>query len=168
MSTLPRRSPRLAEKAAAAAAVSVPVAPVTPVEPAAPPPQPKRVPKPAPASMTTVAKPKWYTTDTQLRKALLVEAKTLRYLLGQARSQEDFAACSTMADKLWRVAISKLQWMGADEMFLSDICHWCGWGKNKLLGRPEHSYAIDAAKSYIKCLEERIDDPYCKYDEDTA
>ncbi len=162
-----RRSPRLAEKAALAATI-------TTEPPAAPAPKPKKKPS-ATATVTAAApapipitKPKWFSADAHVRKGLLEEAKTLRHLLGQARTLEDFAACSSMSDRLWRVAISKLEYRGADEMFLSDICHWCNWGKNTLLGRIEHRFAIKAAKSYIKCLEDRIDDPYCKYDEDTS
>jgi hypothetical protein len=161
-----RRSPRLAEKAVLAAAAPVIATIVT--EPPAPAPKPKK--KPATIAVAphppSTAKPNWFSADAQVRKELLEEAKTLRHQLGQARTLEDFAACSSMSDRLWRVAISKLEWRGADEMFLSDICHWCNWGKNTLLGRVEHRFAIKAAKSYIKCLEDRLDDPYCKYDED--
>jgi hypothetical protein len=50
--------------------------------------------------------------------------------------------------------------MDSDEMFLSDVCHWLGWGKTSVLGRVAHQWAIRAIKSYIKCLEGRIDNPY--------
>lgn len=124
---------------------------------------------PKPKAKPTALEPTYsaaHRLDRTIRTGLLVVAKAIRHQLGQARTPADFAACSKDADALWRRATLELHWRGADEMFLSDVCHWLGWGRAPVLGRVEHRYAIKAIKSYIKCLEERIDDPYCKYDED--
>ena len=156
----PRRSTRLAEKAAAAATVTLePVVVAAPV--------PKLVPKPK--AVAAPLEPKYalaIKADVRVRKTLLEDAKLIRHQLGQARTHEDFAACSKAADTLWRKATSKLQDYGSDEMFLSDVCHWINWGRSSLLGHVDHKYAISAIKSYIKCLEERLDDSYAKEYED--
>ena len=161
-----RRSPRLAEKAAAAALQPV-IAVVPPPRPAPAPllPTAKAPPKAKPAPLEPKYSPV-IRADTSVRKSLLEEAKLIRHQLGQARAKEDFAECSKAADQLWRKATTKLQNWGSDEMFLSDVCHWINWGKNNPLGKVEHKYAIHAIKSYVKCLEERIDDPYAKEYED--
>jgi hypothetical protein len=149
----PRRSPRLAEKGGSAASEPTVITP--------PKPSLKR-------STATIARPlePRYTpscrADIRARQAILEEARVIRRNLGHARTSEDFAACSKDADSLWRRAMQELNGRGADEMFLSDVCHWLEWGKASVLGRVAHQWAINAIKSYIKCLEGRIDDPYDK------
>ena len=160
-----RRSPRLAEKAALA---------LQPVAAAAPPPSPDVVatpapkPKPAPKAVVPlqIKDSKTQLADIRNRKILLEDAKLIRHQLGQARTHEDFAACSAAADALWHKATRALFHRGSDEMFLSDVCHWINWGRSSLLGHVDHKYAISAIKSYIKCLEERLDDSYAKEYED--
>lgn len=153
-----RRSPRLAEKATATALQPV-VAVIVP-EPALTP-QPALKPKPTPkvAVPLQVKYTRTQLADIRNRKVLLEDAKLIRHQLGQARTPEDFAACSAAADALWHKATRALFHWDSDEMFLSDVCHWINWGKSNLLGTVEHKYAIHAIKSYIKCLEERINDP---------
>lgn len=153
-----RRSPRLAEKAAAAALQPI-VAVIVPEPVLTPLPAPKPKPTPKVAVPLQVKYTRTQLADIRNRKVLLEDAKLIRHQLGQARTPEDFAECSKAADQLWRKATTKLQDWGSDEMFLSDVCHWINWGKSSLLGHVEHKYAIHAIKSYIKCLEERIDDP---------
>ena len=157
-----RRSPRLAEKAAAVPVLVV----AAPAPKSSPPPKPKPSPLPKLGAPLEPSRGDIIRGDNRVRVTLLEEAKLIRHQLGQARTHEDFAACSKAADTLWRKATSKLQDWGSDEMFLSDVCHWINWGKNNPLGTVEHKYAIHAIKSYVKCLEERIDDPYAKEYED--
>jgi hypothetical protein len=155
----PRRSPRLAEKAVKATLVVAPAAVPETIMPVIAAPKPKadpREPKYTPAIKG----------DRRVRTTLLEEAKVIRHQLGRARTPDDFAACSMAADMLWRQATSRLQNRGADEMFLSDCCHWLGWGKAPVLGRVAHQWAIRSIKSYIKCLEGRIRGPYSAEYED--
>ncbi len=147
--TAPRRSQRIAERAA---------------RPAVPAPLPP-APKPRTVRKSTVRAPPAIihrpltademATELALRNQLLLEALAIRRAIGAARTPADFKACHDRADALWHTARALLTG-GYDEMFISDCCHWL---RDSKLGAIEHSWAIDSVKSYIGCLRQRISEP---------
>jgi hypothetical protein len=147
--TAPRRSLRIAERAARPAAP----APV----PAAPKPRAvrKSVVAAAPAIVRRPLTDEEMADERRLRMALLNEAKFIRRAIGDARRPPDFEWCHYLADALWHSA-NGLITGGYDEMLISDCCHWL---RDTKLGAIEHSWAIDSIKSYIRCLCDRIDVP---------
>jgi hypothetical protein len=151
MSSLPspRRSQRIAERAARAAAP----API----PAAPKPCAvrKSTVRAAPAIVRRPLTEEEMAAELALRHQLLTEAREIRVAIGAARTPADFKACHDRADALWHTARALLTG-GYDEMLISDCCHWLRDGK---LGAIEHSWAIDSIKAYINCLRTRISTP---------
>jgi hypothetical protein len=146
MSVIPRRSPRLAELAAKPH-IPEPIVTVAP--------KPKRKSSVRPPPPTRDLTSDEIADELILRKQLLVEAKAIRQLLGQARTRDDFKVCHDRADALWYTANGLLTNI-MDSMFISDCCRYCNEAK---LGAIEHSYAIDVIKVYITCLENDISNP---------
>ena len=141
----PRRSARLAAKAAAAA----PPAPVEPVPApaprvrkpkaaaAAPPPPPPVLLEPSPIVLHWRAMRASYAAapqpDTVPEHAVLATIwagiAALKETIAAAKTAEEFRACATAADALWHMVMDEAHDEAFDDccgsMFLSDAMHWC-------------------------------------------
>lgn len=130
--TTPRRSSRLAAKAAS-------VQPTATLEPTASV-QPRRSP------------PSKEQRDVSTRRSLLKLATDIHHDLVYARIPDDFRAVLRRLEYL-EIFSDNLITSDIDEMFITDAIIWT---RRANIASIEHAYAIEAIEEYITCLKARL------------